>query len=182
MNIPILSVRDDEGNVIPIPAIKGKSAYQSAVDGGYNGTEEEFNFMLANAGFVVERPTKTIEVVTEGGEGAFIAIRNTGDSFNICDAWSQLPENPEDENGVKIGAEIKKIEFQVGDETTWTDIHDMHTVDDVICAVAMSKIYRNIDGTIAFAAVSTLLTGSNFITNALLDYTPVKIKITFYDD
>ena len=42
----VLRVRDKDGNVIDIPSIKGadgKSAYQSAVDGGYKGTEEEFN-------------------------------------------------------------------------------------------------------------------------------------------
>lgn len=41
----ILSVRDENGNVIPIPAIQGppgKTAYQYAVEGGYIGTEEEF--------------------------------------------------------------------------------------------------------------------------------------------
>lgn len=32
------------------PGADGKSAYQSAVDGGYTGTESEFNALLANAG------------------------------------------------------------------------------------------------------------------------------------
>ena len=31
------------------PGADGKSAYQAAVDGGYGGTEKEFNGMLANA-------------------------------------------------------------------------------------------------------------------------------------
>lgn len=47
----ILKVKDDKGNVIGIPAIQGengkdgvdgKSAYQSAVDNGFEGTEEEW--------------------------------------------------------------------------------------------------------------------------------------------
>lgn len=38
----VLTVRDNEGNEIPIPAIRGKSAYEYAKDGGYTGTEEEF--------------------------------------------------------------------------------------------------------------------------------------------
>jgi hypothetical protein len=46
-NNSILSVRDAEGNIIDIPAIKGKSAYEYAQDGGYMGTEEDFAEMLA---------------------------------------------------------------------------------------------------------------------------------------
>ena len=45
--IPILSVYDNNGNKIPIPAIQGKSAYAYAVDGGYTGTEAEFAAKLA---------------------------------------------------------------------------------------------------------------------------------------
>lgn len=44
----ILKVRDEEGNVTEIPAIKGKSAYEYAKDGGYTGTEEEFAELMAN--------------------------------------------------------------------------------------------------------------------------------------
>ena len=51
--IPILSVYDEAGNKIPIPAIRGKSAYAYAQDGGYTGTEEEFKLKLAQ-----ENPTK----------------------------------------------------------------------------------------------------------------------------
>lgn len=48
--IPILSVYDDNGNEIPIPAIRGtdgKSAYQSALEGGYEGSAEDFYRDLA---------------------------------------------------------------------------------------------------------------------------------------
>ena len=38
----ILKIRDKDGNFIDFPAIKGKSAYEYAVEGGYQGTEEEF--------------------------------------------------------------------------------------------------------------------------------------------
>lgn len=43
----ILKVKDEAGNVIPIPSIRGKSAYEYAKDGGYTGTEEEFTEKLA---------------------------------------------------------------------------------------------------------------------------------------
>lgn len=45
--IPVLSVYDEAGNRIPIPAIRGKSAYAYAQDGGYTGTEEDFAKKLA---------------------------------------------------------------------------------------------------------------------------------------
>ena len=45
--MPILRVKDEHGNEIPIPAIRGKSAYEYAKDGGYTGTEDEFKTKLA---------------------------------------------------------------------------------------------------------------------------------------
>lgn len=47
--MPILQIRDEDGNFIPIPAIRGdngKSAYEQAKEGGYKGTEEEFVAIL----------------------------------------------------------------------------------------------------------------------------------------
>ena len=51
----VLYIRDKDGNFVPIPSIKGKagengkSAYEQAKEGGYKGTEEEFNGVLNNA-------------------------------------------------------------------------------------------------------------------------------------
>lgn len=47
--MPVLYIKDKNGNFVSIPSIKGadgKSAYQQAVDGGYTGTEEEFIAVL----------------------------------------------------------------------------------------------------------------------------------------
>lgn len=47
--MPTLQIRDKDGNFIPIHAIKGddgKSAYEQAKEGGYQGTEEEFIALL----------------------------------------------------------------------------------------------------------------------------------------
>lgn len=38
------------GKLVAGIGLPGKSAYQYAVDGGYTGTEEEFQEVLANAG------------------------------------------------------------------------------------------------------------------------------------
>lgn len=51
----ILKIRDENGNFVGIPSIKGdngKSAYEQAVEGGYKGTEEEFIQILGNLGGV----------------------------------------------------------------------------------------------------------------------------------
>lgn len=48
----ILKVKDQNGNIIEIPAIQGnngKSAYEYAKEGGYTGTEAEFMASLAEA-------------------------------------------------------------------------------------------------------------------------------------
>ena len=48
----ILKVRDNNGNIIEIPAMKGengKSAYEYAKEGGYAGTEQEFMELLVQA-------------------------------------------------------------------------------------------------------------------------------------
>lgn len=45
----ILKVRDENGKVIEIPAIRGKSAYEYAKEGGYTGTEADFYKDLADS-------------------------------------------------------------------------------------------------------------------------------------
>lgn len=45
----VLKIRDKDGKLVPIPAIRGergKSAYEQAKEGGYQGTEEEFIAIL----------------------------------------------------------------------------------------------------------------------------------------
>lgn len=47
--MPILRIKDENGNFVSIPAIQGddgKSAYEQAKEGGYKGTEEEFIAVL----------------------------------------------------------------------------------------------------------------------------------------
>ena len=43
----ILRFKDDNGNIIDIPALRGKSAYQYAQEGGFKGTEAEFMERIA---------------------------------------------------------------------------------------------------------------------------------------
>lgn len=40
--IPVIRIRDEDGSWIEIPALRGKTAYEYAVEKGYTGSEEEF--------------------------------------------------------------------------------------------------------------------------------------------
>lgn len=73
----ILKVKDADGNIYDIPAIRGergkdgKSAYEYAQEGGYTGTEEDFMKDLASIGevmsaFVDVSNSNIIDVSEEG--------------------------------------------------------------------------------------------------------------------
>ena len=63
----------------------GKSAYQQAVEGGYTGTEQEFNCSLA-----------LLADVAEGKKQIADAINERGGSANPNSAFTQLAQNIED--------------------------------------------------------------------------------------
>lgn len=45
----VLQVKNSAGTIIDVPALRGKSAYQHAIEGGLTGINEEtFNTMLGN--------------------------------------------------------------------------------------------------------------------------------------
>jgi hypothetical protein len=65
----ILKIKDENGNFIDIPAIKGdagKSAYEQAVEGGFQGTEEEFIQVLASLSSAMQ--LQLLELGDEAGE------------------------------------------------------------------------------------------------------------------
>ena len=57
----VLYIRDENGNFVPIPALKGESAYEQAKAGGYQGTQEEFiaflNGLLNPVSAIGDEPT-----------------------------------------------------------------------------------------------------------------------------
>lgn len=57
----VLYIRDGNRNFVPIPALRGKSAYDQAKEGGYQGTEEDFIAWLNN--FLLN-PVSAVEVDT----------------------------------------------------------------------------------------------------------------------
>lgn len=82
MSIPVLKIYDENHNPIPIPAIKGadgKSAYESAQDGGYTGTETQFNSDLANVSAKADKPTikTTMDAVAAVNTQYFLGTQST---------------------------------------------------------------------------------------------------------
>ena len=71
MGIPILRLKDADGNVVPVPAIQGadgKSAYEFALEGGYTGSEEEFAEQLA------QHPEIEVVYFVTDYESSFVAM------------------------------------------------------------------------------------------------------------
>lgn len=82
--MPILRVRDSNGNFVVVPGIigprgpqgQGLSAYDAAKEAGYTGTEEEFNAALAD----IENKASKATGHTEGNLAALDAEGNPVDS------------------------------------------------------------------------------------------------------
>lgn len=125
----------------------------------------------------VERPTQTIELLSDGSSSQFFTVDDPAPNyFAIEDAWATLTDED-----VVVGAEIKKIELKVFEDGEWNDIHDMYTVDGVPYYVSASKIHKNTYGYIRFAIASPLVLG-NYIYNSINNFEPIYIRITYYAD
>jgi hypothetical protein len=77
--MPILHIRDKDGNFIPIDAIRGdrgKSAYEQAKEGGFAGTEEEFVQILGSLGGINALQLAELDAETAELLAAHIADKN----------------------------------------------------------------------------------------------------------
>lgn len=153
-----------------LDGIDGKSAYQYAVDGGFEGSEEEFTSLLGNVGDSSSsaRPTDTVEL----GDNLYVVSTNVTQGGLICSYGDEVPE----------GAEIKSIEIYT-DEYGWLDIRALATVDNEY-NFYVSSVYKAyiepsenllcFGGFMAFAPnVFGTMVANNQITNA---------RITYYKD
>lgn len=125
MKIPVLKIKDANGNLIPINAIRGekgedgingKSAYEQAVEGGYKGTEAEFTNLLnglTGKEISLEDTTLTYEEASElenltSGEKLSIAFGKIKKAINelilhISDRCWRHFEIDSDGGGTAIG-------------------------------------------------------------------------------
>ncbi len=61
--IPVLKIKDNNGNSMAIRAIRGMSAYQVAVENGFKGTEKEWLATLQAEPINPEDKSEVIEAV-----------------------------------------------------------------------------------------------------------------------
>ena len=177
--VSILKVKDQSGNIIDIPAIKGKSAYQSAVDGGYKGTEEEFNSSLANIKDLSGRPTNTIEGLGE----LSAATRTDLASFDAIAIGAFEGDFLFDK--IPIGAEIKSIEFRLEGSTEWIDIKSMFEYDGIPYVINMNHAVWGYDYAMfdkMFALITFLNGMTNFLYDAAAGGNNGDTRITYYTD
>ena len=76
----ILTVRDENGREVPIPALQGKSAYQYAKDGGYTGTEKEFADKLASEWNTATEVENKAEAIVETVSGESITVSDSAEA------------------------------------------------------------------------------------------------------
>lgn len=131
MSIPILRVYDDDGNEIPIPAIvgppgaDGKSAYESAQDGGYTGTEAQFNTDLAAVSVKYSKPSSGIpktdlasavqtslgraDTALQSHQDISGKLNANGDGSNVTAAFTQAGTRANIATGEKLSVIFGKI-------------------------------------------------------------------------
>ena len=184
----ILRVRDADGKVSDIPAIRGKSAYQYAVEGGYTGTEQEFSAKMAqesipknqgaaNVGKILVVGTDgnlTLADLPEGGAGGDVVgvldeSNNILLSGNLADGTYTLKYENADGTYTEIGSLV------VGTGPT-PGINLLPTLTDI----DLVTLYNNgtgykTDTRVSVSAISeSNPTGEKAVTGvALLGLTPI---------
>ena len=112
--MPILQIRDKNGKFVPIPAIQGKdgkSAYEQAKEGGYNGTEEEFIAFLNGL----------INPVSQ----ALLDDKAIAEIQNILNAHMSDTANPHNVTAADINAFSANGGTVSGDVNVFSDHHPM---------------------------------------------------------
>ena len=140
-NTSTLSVYDENGNKIAIPAINGKSAYEYAQDGGYTGTEEDFSKLLAGdvipdywEEYLPDKISAIKALQDEGGKDcfSFVVISDMHYESNLGKRSPVLAKRIMDECGIKYCLCLGDSQTRHGakyDETyienEWTNIEEM---------------------------------------------------------
>lgn len=144
----------------------GKSAYQAACEGGYQGTEEEFNKLLA-LGY--KRPTETDTFNT------YIDADGCAVTFGFADANETLP----------IGTEIAQVKVLVSTQSgeELVDIRDSIAYDGVAgCRTHVYKVFLHPNINLVSAAVLVDDSYSSALLIAAQNNQIPKMEITYYTD
>lgn len=158
----------------------GKSAYQYAVDGGFEGTEEEFGSLLANVGSSETTKRPTAEYVYDfmnDERGCMYSTEENPNSLFI------FVEEANDEERAMVGKEIADVEFERS-SGEWVSIKNMSEIDFKPYISLLNHIvtssFEDMD-TIVFVSVyypSTKGWWNDEVTTQSLS----KMRITYYTD
>lgn len=135
----ILRIKDEAGNIISIPAIKGepgKSAYEYAKDGGYTGTEEEFKAKMAKEiQTTLPNPYKLIfqgAVTAEyDGSGAVTVTIPSGNGGSVTERIEKLSTDTEVElqpNKLYIFPEMDTLTYTLAEISDNSVLNEYHFV------------------------------------------------------
>lgn len=93
----VLKIKDQNGNIIPVPSIAGKSAYSYAQDGGYTGTESEFAAKLAAEWATAESVSQLEQEIVD----------HTGDSdIHVTSTEKETWNNKQDAGNYALKSEV----------------------------------------------------------------------------
>lgn len=107
----ILTIKDKDGNLTDIPAIRGKSAYQYAKEGGYAGTEKEFKEILANA---IDKRNVSLGLHTDGLFYLFIDREPVGNGIALSSGVSgDVVGNVDSDNNIVITGNIPNGKYTI---------------------------------------------------------------------
>lgn len=133
--IPIVSVYDQDGNRIEVPAIVGRSAYQSAQKLGYTGSEEEWieslrgkdgrgiKSILRTEGDGTPGTTDTYTITYTDNESDTFTIHNGIDRVFVEEKINQLSKEIGKLSGLPDYTEADENKFLrvVGGKAAWKD-------------------------------------------------------------
>lgn len=117
----ILKVKDAKGNVTEIPAIRGKSAYQYAVDGGYTGTEAEFAEKLATECISKNQGAENVGKILVVGTDGNLTLTDMPEGGASGDVIGVL----DDSNNILLSGKLENGKYTLKYENTdgtYTDI------------------------------------------------------------
>lgn len=146
--IPILKIKDDKGNEIPIPAIKGEPGKDGADGKDYVLTDadkqeivDEVVEIVGTGGGTAERPTETVFFENDWLEQANSDVSGM---VSTSVGYMLMFKAIKDDAGDYANKEIAKIEYTFDYGETWVDVSDLV---DSLSLLQISKSVSYNDGT-----------------------------------
>lgn len=182
----VLKIRDKNGNIIPIPAIKGengKSAYEIAVDHGFEGTEEEWLESLKGSDIVmVERPTEIKEFLNDFAAQANSDISGVSSSLADLILFKAIKDDSFDYSG----KEIKKIEYSFDNGNSWVNVYDF-AIPTLPCVIQAHKSTAYKDDSFDMICFGSIyfpagMQGCSQYINDILFQNQYGFRVTYYTD